>query len=189
MSTEEREDRVGKPVPEEPPVGVSSSGDGVNYIDIIKSELQELADAVDVYIPVIGYEKSGLAIKYRMPVNGKELDDIARKVEHQDSKDSYYRNLYTAIDTIVTLCTGFYVRPYGTEDWVMLDPQESGVPVRFDARMAEIVGLPESATARDILRKLFDKNEVAISLHAEKLSRWMSNKNADLSLELWQLGN
>lgn len=190
MSTQEREDRVGTPIPETPPVEPLLEGGGQgSLVDILKEELAELASNTTTYIPVIGHEKSGLAIKYRLPESGKVLDEIARKVEREDSKDAYFRNYYTAIDTIVKLCEGFYVKPYGVEDYVMLDPQESGFPVKFDDRMAEIVGLPAGAPARAIAKKIFGNNELAVAAHAEKLSRWMSNTNADLTLELWQLGN
>lgn len=173
------------------PVGVSKVDGPQSLVDLIKADHADLASREDTYIPVIGYEKSGLAIKYRLPETGKVLDDIARKVEREDSKDPYYRNLFTAMDTMIKLCEGIYVKPSGVEDYVMLDPQEMGVPVKFDDRLAEIIGMPTtiSPPARTVVKKLFDGNEIAIGSHSEKLSRWINNTNADLTLELWQLGN
>lgn len=174
-----------------PPVG-SFNGEGEvtgsSLVDLIQSELQELAEVKDVTIPVIGYEKSGLAIKYRMPEGGKELDMIAQKCE-REVKERWARNLNIAIDTMIALCEGFYVKPLDAPEYVMLDPQDAGYPVKFDARMAVILGLTEEAPARQIVKKLFDGNELAVSNHSEKLGRWLNNTKADLEVELWQMGN
>lgn len=159
-----------------------------SLIDLIKAEHQELADKKDVTIPVIGYEKSGLAIKYRMPEGVKEIELIGEKIE-RETKDTSARNLYMAMDTLIKLCEGFYVKPQDVTEYVLLDPTDVGEPVRFDARMATIVGLPEESPARLIVRKLFGNHELAILNHTEKLSRWLNNTNADLTLELWQMGN
>jgi hypothetical protein len=162
-----------------------------SIVDVLQAEFKELADTTDVYIPVKGYEKTGLQVKYHLPEHGKELDDVARKVQ-REVKEAYYRNLYTAIDTMIHLTDGLYVQPADVPEPVMLDPQEIGMPVSFDHRLAEILGMgdgEQAVTARQVVRKLFGNNELAIIGHAEKLSRWMQNTKADLSLEVWQLGN
>src|SRR5438046_2417975 len=113
-----------------PPVeGFSENGakSGTSYVDLIQQELTELTEAKDVYIPVVGYWKSGLTMKYRMPESGKELNAIAEKVE-RDNKDRFYRNLWTVTDTMIALCEGVYVKPDGVEEYVMLDPEETGLP-------------------------------------------------------------
>jgi len=174
--------------PDSTTVGVSTNGTGASYVNLIQQELNDLAEAKDVYIPVAGYEKSGLATKYRMPENGKELNAIAEKVE-KANKDRFYRNLWTVTDTMIALCEGLYVKPEDVEEYVMLDPQESGEPVRYDGRLAELIGLPTDTRAREIVRKLFGHNDQAIFIHGEKLNRWLGNTQADLQAELWQLGN
>lgn len=166
------------------PVEVSAEG---SLVDLIQQDLTELSENETVIIPIKGHERSGLAIKYRLPTSGKELDEIARKVERQD-KDRWYRNINTAIDTIIALCEGLYVKPQGIDDYVMLDPQGSGTPVRFDSRLADIVNLPADATARTVLRKVFGNHELAIVAHAEKLNRWLTDTKADIETEFWQMG-
>lgn len=158
-----------------------------SIIDLLKEDLEELSAHQEAYIPIIGYEKTGLAVKYHLPETGKQLDSIARKV-NQETKDPYYRNLNTSVDTMIFLCDGLYVKPAGVEDYVMLDPQETGSPVRFDGRAAEIFGAPTDAPARAIVRKIFDSNEMAILNHSERLGRWLNNTKADLTTELWQMG-
>lgn len=158
-----------------------------SIIDLLKADLQDLIENAEAFIPVIGYEKAGLAIKYRLPETGHQLDAIARKVA-KDNQDPYYRNLWTSVDTMIFLCDGLYVKPDGVEDYVMLDPQETGQAVRFDARMAAIVDIPEDSPARVVLKKVFGNNEMAILSHSERLGRWLNNTKADLVTELWQMG-
>jgi hypothetical protein len=159
-----------------------------SMIDLLKQDLQELTEHQDVYIPISGYEKTGLAVRYRLPENGKELDAIGRKVM-REHKDQFSRNLYIAMDTMIVLCLGLYVRPPDlTDEYVELDPELEGSPVHFDYRLGSILGMDESGTARQVVKKLFGGNELAIINHAEKLNRWLMNTKADLSLELWQVG-
>lgn len=160
-----------------------------SVVDLLKQEIQELAEVKDVLIKVEGYDKTGLQVKYGLPENGKQLDTIARKVQ-REFKGNYERNLYIAIDTMIALCMGLYVQPPEVDEPVMLDPDETGTPVQFDERLAELVGLEDGQlrTARNVVRRLFRKNDMAIVYHAEKLNRWLQNTNADLDLEIWQLG-
>jgi hypothetical protein len=145
-------------------------------------------------IPLVGFEKAGLRVKYRMPESGKELDGIARKVI-REHKDTFSRNLYTAIDTMIILCEGLFVLPVADleldgqpEEPQPLDPDNSGEPARYDEKLAEIMGFSDTSTAREVVRKLFGGNDMAIIAHAEKLSRWLANTKADLNVEFWQLG-
>lgn len=185
MSTFEETDTVVTP-----PVGQFERKEarGDSLVDLIQKDLEEQAAIKDVFIPVTGYDTSGLAIKYRMPKNGKELDGVAEKVERQ-KHDRYYTNLWTAVDTMILLCDGLFVKPEGVEEYVMLDPEDSGTPVHLgDARLAEIVGLTDEPAARKVVQKLFNKQDVAIINHFERLSRWLGNTKADLEREFWQTG-
>lgn len=177
--------------PDTPVQGFDEQGPGFgggSIVDVLRSEFQELAETTDVDIPVKGYGKTGLHIKYHLPERGKELDEIARRVQ-REIKDSYTRNLLTAIDTMIHLSDGLYVQPEDTPEPVMLDPGDTGMPVNFDHRLAELLGAEEGLTARQVVRKLFGNNDLAIIGHAEKLNRWMQDTKADLSLEIWQVGN
>jgi hypothetical protein len=162
-----------------------------SVVDLLRQEQEELSSAREVYIPVKGYEKTGLQIRYRMPESGKELDMIMSKVSRQQ-KDAYLRNLYVAIDTMVFLCDGIYVQPEDVPEPVMLDPHNTGEPCQFDDTLAELLGMENAGsnelTTRQIVRKLFGGNELAIMSHSFDLSRWLQNTKADLNLEIWQVG-
>lgn len=177
------------------PVEVSNNGGGgISFVDLIKQDLQELADTTDVYIPVAGYETSGLAINYRLAESG-EINRINQKVEKEFPKkdDEWKRNINSATDTMIALCLGIYVKPATVDDYVMLDDDRNpGVPMQFDHRFAKIVGVDENSNARTVVRKMFtnggEVNELMLLGHAEKLGRWLANTRADLEKELWQLG-
>jgi hypothetical protein len=161
-----------------------------SIVDLLKQDLQELTEHEDAYIPVAGYENAGLQIRYRLAESGKELDNIARRVA-REYKDTYSRNLYTAVDTMVQLCMGLYVQPKDLTDQVVeLDPNETGMPVLLDGHLADIFGWPggETITSREVVRRLFGKNDLAVMAHAERLNRWLMNTKADLNAEIWQLG-
>lgn len=161
-----------------------------SVLDLLKQEYQEVASEKEVYIPVRGYEKTGLAIKYKLPKSGRELDDIARKVQRQfDKSDRYNIGLAVAIDTMVHLCEGLYVRPAGFEEYIQLDPKETGIPVtlRDGDELSEIFSWNgEVDTARKAVRKLFGNKDFALLDHSEKLQRWLIDSKADLETEVWE---
>jgi len=161
-----------------------------SIVDLFKAEQEELAATKSVFIPVKGYEKTGLQVKYRMPQSGKEIEAIANKVNRQ-FKDTYSRNLYSAMDVMINLCDGLYVQPEDVPEPVPLDSEDSGEPCMFDVVLAEMLGMDtasEDTTARAVVKKLFAGNELAIMTHAFDLNRWLGNTKADLNLEIWQVG-
>lgn len=185
-------------VNEAPPVqgfdkgGPTSPFSDISIVDVLREEVKELAENKTCFIPITGYGRTNLMVQYHLPEKGKELDDIARKV-NREQKDQYYRNIYTAMDTMAWLCSGLFVNPDNAyPEPVMLDPQETGEPVMFDSRLAELMGLESDngvvMSARAVIKRLFGNNDMAILTHAEKLGRWLANTKADLSLEIWQLG-
>lgn len=159
-----------------------------SIVDLLKADLHDLEESKDVIIPIKGWERTGLAAKYKLPESGKELDIIARSVM-RDQKDQYSRNFHIAARTMIALNEGLYVCPPGVEDYVELDPQESGVPISFKdgPRLCEVFGLPIDLPPTVALKRIFGNNEMALMTHAERLSRWMADTKVDLSLELWQL--
>jgi hypothetical protein len=157
-------------------------------MDLLQADYKELTETKEVNSPVKGYERAGLQIRYHLPERGKELDEIARKVQ-REFKDNYSRNITIAMDTMIHLCSGLYVQPEGVPEPVTLDPDHDGIPVMFDEKLAGLIGFEGNVnSARQVLRKLFGNNDMMIISHAEKLNRWLQNTKADLSLEVWQVG-
>src|SRR5262252_4449429 len=160
-----------EPGDETPVLGLETGGAEPSLMDTFRQEYAELAETKTAMISVKGYERTGLQIKYRLPSSGKELDAIARKIQ-REVKDPYSRNLYIAMDTMITLCEGLYVQPEGVEEPVMLDPENTGIPCQFDGTLAGMMGMNgEVNTARQVVKHLFGNNDMAVLGHAERLSR------------------
>lgn len=167
------------------PVVALEKGGGASIVDVLKSDLARIAENQFTFIPVAGYEKSRLQIKYRFEESGREVVAIGEKV-FKETSENFQRALYAAMDTMITLCEGLYVQPEGELEPVELDPQEAGSPVKFDFRLAEIIGLTgDDITARKVLRKLFDNKELRIVAHADKLQRWLSGAESDAEQAFW----
>lgn len=161
-----------------------------SILDVIKEDAKKIAESEEVYIAIAGYENSGLTAKYHLPESGKQLDAINTKI-NREFKDRFTRNLYMAIDTMILLCDGLYVKPpwKNDDEFYELDPDMSGEPVRYDVRLAEALNFGDITRARNIVRRVFGENDMAIMNHAEKLARWLSNTRADVSRDIWdQLG-
>lgn len=164
-----------------------------SVLDLLKEDYQSIVEITDVYIPIVGWEKTGLAIKYRLPDGGAELDTIARKVFNEvEKKFKFKRGLLLSIDTMICLNEGLFVKPRGVEDYVQLDPQETGSALTLadGEELSAIFGWGEGEIrgARDVVRKLFAGQELSIIAHSEKLNRWLTNTKTDLTVELWELG-
>src|SRR5215831_14188354 len=101
------------------PVRGYNAGGDFSIVDAFREELRELSEAKDVYIPVKGYERIGLQIRYHTPEHGKEIATLAQKVA-REAKDTWSRNLLISMDMMIHLCDGFYVQPEGVEQPVML---------------------------------------------------------------------
>lgn len=162
-----------------------------SLLDLLQEDIDDLASTEFVDIRIPGYEKTGLMVRYHLPdTGGKELDAIARQVQ-RETKDTYYRNLLTGIDTMIHLCVGLYVQPAGIPEPVKLDPDFSGTPVRFDQRLADSLKWEGVTTARQVVRRLFTSggivNEMAINSHAEKLNRWLGDTTADVKRNFWEI--
>lgn len=192
-STQESVTEVFPPFEDAPPVQpLDTPGpfSNASIVDLFKKEQQELASAKSVFIAVKGYEKTGLQVRYKMPDTGKELELISTRVNRQ-YKDTYTRNLYSAMDIMIHLCDGLFVQPEDVPEPVALDFDDVGEPCKFDMTLAGLLGMDVNAgniTARQVVVKLFGGNEIAIVTHAFDLNRWLQNTKADLNLEIWQVG-
>src|SRR5262245_55289631 len=152
-----------KQVVENAPAVQGSNGVGPfsspSIVDLLQQDMQELAAAEEVFIPVKGYENSGIQIRYRMPERGKELDMITRKVQREFPNDNFTANLTVAIDTMIHLCIGIYAQPEGVDEPQPFDPNGNGVPCTFDVDLAKVMQMEatpgQPLTSRMIVKRLF----------------------------------
>ncbi len=166
------------------PVNAESS-----IVDLLRKEAEEVAKPEPAYIPVTGYEGSGLAIRYQMPDKPKELNNLASKIE-RETKDQYDRNLMLGIDTMLRLSDGLFVR---SEEAVSEDNPEGWVELGFDLKdtnkLCDTFGFPAEIAnnARQTVRALFG-NDLKINDHSARLQRWLLDSKVSVNASLWVSG-
>jgi hypothetical protein len=127
---------------------------------------------LDLDVP--GYQEK-LVVRYNR-VDGKQLDVIGQRVRRQYKKDGE-RLLWGTVDTMIEACEGLYFRRPESEELVPIDPDHRGIPLRYEERLAQVIGFP-SDSARDVVHGLFAYNDVAITAHGFRLNRWMSTNES-----------
>jgi hypothetical protein len=89
---------------------------------------------------------------------------------------------------MISLCEGLYILTEETGDeYVELDPEEIGEPVKFDARLAGIISDNGNiGSAREVVFTLFGHKDILILNHGAKLNRWMMDVGNESETELWE---
>ncbi len=152
-----------------------------SLMDSIRAKHQGIVDSKETTIPLPGYD--GLLVaKYRLLNVKGELGAIGRKVE-KAYKTVAEQGLYGTIDTMIMACIEILTTK---EDGTLVPLSEffgEDVPIRYDARLADFVGLlqdVENKTARQVVFAVFGDNEPMILEHGRKLSGWMRDTTRDV---------
>ena len=154
----------------------------------IKDKLQarrvEIADNRTYDLDIPGYNGDLYAV-YKL-LDGQRLNQIAQTVS-KTTRDRAERGITAAIDTLVVACKELRVRDEG-RDLSVSEVAGLESEVRYDSQLAAFLGfsgeLSDTPTAREVLRKVFVDNEIAIAAHNQRLSRWMMGNGVSLDEEL-----
>lgn len=79
-------------------------------------------------------------------------------------------------DFLIRACAGVQ---YRDESGDLVPLVDDGGPVRFDSRLAALLGV-EADTARDLVRYLFRDNAIAIGTHTARVVEWMTDTSAEV---------
>lgn len=172
------------------PIGDVASGslpDMGSLLDALAASREETAKVTDTFIPIAGYEASGIMLyaKYRL-MEGEELTNIGRKVASQfGKKRAYERQLYAGIDTMVEACLGLYV---DRGDGKKVQMTNGGIPIAgYDANLAEALKFLDLVKKKDVGRTVvlgtFANNTISITQHTLMLGRWFNDASVDVSAE------
>jgi len=164
-----------------------------SIVDRVRTQQKhsESADnTLDLDIP--GYDGQ-LFARYGL-VEGKKIQMISDKAQ-REYKNLADRALVAAQDTIIEACQEIFFRDPDEVDSegkpkeisiaaYMTEQGEEGwdYPVRFDDKLAEFFRWGPDDTdgsARNVLYKVFGKNDVAVANHNLILSRWMADPSRD----------
>ncbi len=118
-------------------------------------------ETLDLRVP--GYDD--LQVRYKL-MSEKATEEVAKKIEAAQRSGSGRKNLDAVADFLIAACDSVLVRD-GDGFECLVD--DSGVPVRFDATLAEALGF-ESETARDIVLETFSpKGDDGLRRHPDSM--------------------
>jgi hypothetical protein len=159
------------------------ASNNASLLDALAARRDEIAVNNEIYLPIPGYDVSGITLlaRYRL-LSGEELEGIGRKVVKQYSKSQRYeRTLYGSIDVMVNACTGIFYEMDGQRKQLTTN---DGTPIDgFDENLAEALQF-EADTARQCVLGVFCGNVVSLQTHNLMLGRWMSDTSIDVMSEM-----
>lgn len=162
--------------------GGDDNGTQSSLLDALAAQRDEIANVTEVFIPIPGYEASGMTLmaRYRL-MSGEDIEQIGRKVLREFKKNQRYeRNLYATIDMMVEACTGIFVERSGER--IQLKNHEVEIE-GYDENLAEALKF-EGPNARRCVIGVFGNNIVAIQSHSVLLGRWMADTSTDVLSEM-----
>jgi len=165
--------------------GLPSSNGAGSLLDALVAQRDELATHRDTFLPVPGYESSGFTLyaHYRL-LDGEEIAKIGSRVQREFSrKQVYERNLYAAIDVMISSCQGFWAE---TPEGERIQLTNGDMPILgYGLDLAQAMKFEDeiepSQPARSVVLALFVNNIVAIQTHSIMLGRWMGDTSTDVT--------
>lgn len=128
----------------------------------------------DVDVP--GYD--GLLVIRCGPLGGRRLSTIRARMESSKSPD---RESNVNLDTLIEGCREVLGRQDVQDPLVPLDDE---LPVRIDKRLSRMLGLPETASAREVLLNVFagaNDPDMAVGVAAGSYLDWCSSANGQIA--------
>jgi hypothetical protein len=135
---------------------------------------REDRDPLDLPIPGYGDE---LIARYRV-LDYDELQKLQKRGGEMARSGDKEAGLKVTIDTIAQACVGIFL---AEEDGSLrplneVDPSYGDEPVRYDERLAEVVGIDAEGKVRILIRRAFP-SDLSIIAHLERIDSWMSSTN------------
>lgn len=138
-------------------------------------------ERVSVEVLKMGMPTWGEDDKYDMVVEFGVVDREVLERFQRDARSQARKSKTGASDIdmafLATAVRAIYLRSPETDSLVKLEKPE-GVPVKFDKRLAEMLGLDPTAEGKDhrtILNYLVKNNGVALGTLANKVATWMGD--------------
>jgi len=153
--------------------------------DQLRARRAEIAEAKEVYLPIVGYEQFGVVAQHRL-MDRQEVERIGRKVLNE-VRDRGERNMRILLDTIINSTEGFFLQVGEDEQpQEILDANLGDSPVISWDGFARYLGWSPNGEgdARSALYFVFGYNEFAIGQYGILLNRWMGNTGIKVDEEL-----
>lgn len=131
---------------------------------------------------------SGMLIARYTPVRAGEMRKLSARINRLAGQDTPEADLAAAADLIVTACSEMLVVADG-EKKSLQDEAGTDVPVRYDSKLAEILGF-DAETAREVVYNVFPQFpdggviETTVTAHALEIAEFVTNVDEEVSSEL-----
>jgi hypothetical protein len=152
-----------------------------DLLSTLREQRDERVQELYLDLPIPTWDKS-LVARFGV-MERKEIEAIGRRK----------RNAETDMDFLIRAVQEIYAYDPGktaegkrmehNESYVRVE-DEQGLPILFDTRLAEKMGVEDATTARDVLRYLVKFNDIALGGMGQRVITWMQNTDADVADEL-----
>lgn len=156
-----------------------------SLLDALAEQRDLLATTRETFIPIFGYEKSGMTLyaKYRL-LDGDELSKIGKRVSGQFSRNKVYeRNLYSSMDVMIEACEGLFVDRGDGEKIQLKQDGRSITGYSTDLASALKITINPDSPARSVVLGVFGGNIAGLQQHSIMLARWMGNTTLNVAEE------
>ena len=142
----------------------------------LKEAHRESSKETSITLEIPGY-KGLLWCRYRLLT----LDEISRMTTRVQKLPKAEQLGAASASTLASSCEEFlYQHNPGSER----QPLGSEEPVKYDKKLAEIIGFEPKETARGIAMELFKGNGVAMIMHANEINQWIETAGLEAH-EAW----
>jgi hypothetical protein len=162
----------------------NASEDRRSVLGNLKARREQIFQGEVLDLPVPRWRDPQIHVQYK-PVEHSTIRAGQTRMEKAPKNRRYQVEVEANCDLLIKGCVAVYARLEGDSSRYSLRPDDwEGDPTTFDPDLAENLGLPESATARDVVRELF-MTEGDILSHAQQLIEFSGYREteADESVE------
>lgn len=138
---------------------------------------QEILDKEFLDLEVPRWKDPQIIIRYR-PVPNEHFVRASDKIERAQPKDRPKLTVDVNTDVLIRGCVAVIARIGDGNDYSLRPGDPHGEPTSFDRDLAENLGLPDGATARQVVKELFLVDGDIMS-HATALAQFSGYKEAE----------
>lgn len=183
MSVDEEERTLHSGVPPDDEMEEEVLNERQDLLNVVKTRQKELKEDHWLDLDIPGYD--GLLVVRCRPYPISKTEGKMAQVRKAVEKNTPFM-LSSACDNIVAACEQVMLRKGEGEEPMPIDPEalEDGVPIKFDSRLARLLGFDEKvSSAKEIIIELFP-TEQAIVGFSGTLTQWLQDTSRKVNEDL-----
>lgn len=156
---------------------MSETGTGRStFLTNLKDRRKQIAEGEELVLSVPRWQDPEILVKYR-PIEHSVIRSAQTRVEKAPKARKWDAEVDGNADLLIRACKGVVAVLDGEEFSLNPDDPE-GEPTKFDADLAKNLGLPEGATARQVVKHLFITEGDVLS-HGKALVEFSGYRDAE----------